>query len=307
MKICVIMSTYNGEKYIEEQIESIINQQGIEKAQLIIYVRDDGSQDHTVAFLEEYRKKKNISIVINKGENVGAAKSFMKALQNCPCADYYAFCDQDDVWKKDKLISAIKSINHYDRNEPVLWASNYSVVDDKRRILCKSPIYEPCRDDLKVLYYNNVPGCLMVFNSSLMQQIRKLSIENVRMHDIVTLNIAIITGKVIFNNESFVEYRQHGNNVIGYGHKKVKLKKWIKDKVKLVREKEDYNISEYAGEILNKFQEYLNSKQIKEYELIKKTKESFIARVIILNKWYTKNEISRTTISIRSKILLGIM
>lgn len=98
----VVMSTYNGEKYLKEQIDSILSQEGVD---VRLYIRDDGSSDRTTDILASYQEHKNVKI--EKGNNLGFAKSFLTALDECDEADYYAFSDQDDVWEKDKLSTAM--------------------------------------------------------------------------------------------------------------------------------------------------------------------------------------------------------
>ena len=92
--VAVLMSTYNGENYIKEQIESIFNQKGVI---VKLYVRDDGSKDRTLEILKDY------NVNLEKGTNIGYIKSFMWLIKNVPFADYYALADQDDVWDEDKL------------------------------------------------------------------------------------------------------------------------------------------------------------------------------------------------------------
>lgn len=101
----VVMSTYNGEKYLKEQIDSILSQEGVD---VRLYIRDDGSSDRTTDILASYQEHKNVKI--EKGNNLGFAKSFLTALDECDEADYYAFSDQDDVWEKDKLSTAVQLI-----------------------------------------------------------------------------------------------------------------------------------------------------------------------------------------------------
>lgn len=85
----VVMSTYNGEKYLKEQIDSILSQEGVD---VRLYIRDDGSSDRTTDILASYQEHKNVKI--EKGNNLGFAKSFLTALDECDEADYYAFSDQ---------------------------------------------------------------------------------------------------------------------------------------------------------------------------------------------------------------------
>ena len=120
MKICVIMSTYNGEKYIRQQLDSIF--QSEKKYEIVLYVRDDGSKDRTVEVLKKYGIEHHVQIEVNEGQNVGSAKSFLVALRDCPKADYYAFCDQDDTWIDGKLSAAVEQMGT--TNQPILWCSD---------------------------------------------------------------------------------------------------------------------------------------------------------------------------------------
>ena len=301
MKICVIMSTYNGEKYIEQQLDSIFTS----PQNIFLYVRDDGSKDRTIEILKDYGIKHAVSIEVNEGKNIGSAESFLTALRECPKADYYAFCDQDDVWIDGKLSAAMEQIGA--TNQPVLWCSDYQVTDSDLHVIIQSVLEHPVQDSVRAVFYNNVPGCTMVFNWALMQELRKVEISNIRMHDIMAINVALITGRVIFDKTPYVLYRQHGNNVLGYRHKKIQIGKWIKEKLKLVINKENYSTSEYAQAVLNAFESEMNAREKAEYKLISKMNGSLISRLKVLASPYTKEKIGRTSVSIRCKILLNLM
>ena len=105
-KVCVLMSTYNGEKYLKEQLDSILNQNSII---VDILIRDDGSTDKTLNILDEYNKKYN-NIRYYTGENLKSAKSFLDLLFTAGEYDYYSFSDQDDVWDRDKLLVAVSKL-----------------------------------------------------------------------------------------------------------------------------------------------------------------------------------------------------
>lgn len=301
MKICVIMSTYNGEKYIEQQLDSIFTS----PQNIFLYVRDDGSKDRTIEILKDYGTKHAVPIEVNEGKNVGSAESFLTALRDCPKADYYAFCDQDDVWIDGKLSAAMEQIGA--TNQPVLWCSDYQVTDSDLHVIIQSVLEQPVQDSVRAVFYNNVPGCTMVFNWALMQELRKVEISNIRMHDIMAINVALITGRVIFDKTPYVLYRQHGNNVLGYRHKKIQIGKWIKEKLELVINKENYSTSEYAQAVLNAFESEMNAREKAEYKLISKMNGSLISRLKVLASPYTKEKIGRTSVSIRCKILLNLM
>ena len=123
--VCVLMSTYNGEKYIKEQLDSILSQVGVE---LSVLIRDDGSSDSTLSIIKDYAEQnKNIKYYV--GENIKPAQSFIDLIFNSPDADYYALSDQDDVWDKDKLKCAIDLLQATNPDKPAMYHSNLRIVD----------------------------------------------------------------------------------------------------------------------------------------------------------------------------------
>ena len=212
-----MLSTYNGEAFIKEQIDSLLEQRNVLTN---LYIRDDGSGDSTVAILQEYQQKyKNISL--EKGENVGAKLSYYKLLQKVPLdADYYAFCDQDDVWHPDKLYQActFKDINQT-LDTPTIYYSELTPVDSdmkpvKGRFICGRAF------TLKeLLVKNNIYGCTLVFNRKLMQTYRRIDEDNIFIlpfHDHwIALICRIQAGIIYYDSRSFIKYRQHKNNVVG--------------------------------------------------------------------------------------------
>lgn len=124
-KVQVLLSTYNGEKYLKEQIESILKQKEVD---IHLLVRDDGSSDSTIKILEEISNK-NKKITFYKGKNIGPARSFMELLKKSEEADYYSFADQDDIWEENKIISAINKLKN--TNEPELYLSALGIVNEK--------------------------------------------------------------------------------------------------------------------------------------------------------------------------------
>ena len=124
-KVQVIMSSYNGEKFIKKQIDSILNQQNVEVSLLI---RDDGSKDGTIEILRDYENRGLIKVIY--GKNIGPTASFLKLIDECDNADYYSFSDQDDVWLEDKLSTAVKILEENSVNKrPLLYCSALQRVD----------------------------------------------------------------------------------------------------------------------------------------------------------------------------------
>lgn len=121
----VLISTYNGEKYIKEQIDSILAQT---YPFVNIYVRDDGSSDATTDILAEYAQKKQLTLF--EGENVGFGQSFLWLLDYTEDGDYWAFCDQDDIWEKDKLKKAVEALEGMDQAVPNMYVHDFYVTDE---------------------------------------------------------------------------------------------------------------------------------------------------------------------------------
>lgn len=211
-KVLVLMSSYNGEKFIEEQINSILNQKYVDVS---ILIRDDGSTDSTVNILEKYKKKyKNIDYFV--GENKGSAISFMNLIYCCnENIDFYAFADQDDFWMEDKLSSAIEKIEKI--KKPALYFSSKSIGDSKLNIILKND-YSNSKNDFESSCIKNIAtGCTIVINNNLMQKLKQYKVNDIEMHDYWIYRLChTIDGYVYYDNVPHIIYRQHGNNVIGF-------------------------------------------------------------------------------------------
>ena len=222
--VLVLISTYNGEKYLEPLLESVLNQKNVN---VNILVRDDGSCDNTVQTLKKYQETGKIEYYI--GNNMGYAYSFWHLLTNCKQYDYYAFCDQDDIWLEDKLIRAVTQIEKdTQKEEAILYTSNVICVNDNMEILNNHAF--PCNRVLSVwesLQKSVLPGCTFVFNSYA-QEILKRYKGYMESHDWAAYAIITTFGKVIYDNESYIYYRIHENNTIGVTNKVEELKKKVK-------------------------------------------------------------------------------
>lgn len=208
-KIIVLLSSYNGEKYIREQLDSLLLQEGVE---ISIVVRDDGSNDGTLQILEEYEELGKITVI--RGENIGWKKSFMELLYTSPEADYYAFCDQDDIWLPNKLISAVKKLEEMPSQEPNLYGSNLRFYKDgvDMGLVRKNDIAHSLYTSLVA---NLTAGCTMVFNKVLRDLIHNNPPQIDFPHDYWIYQVASLLGNVYYDQESYILYRQHDNNQIG--------------------------------------------------------------------------------------------
>lgn len=214
MKLVVLMSTYNGEKYLRQQLDSLINQ---DLTPTKIFIRDDGSKDDTVNILEEYSSNYSF-IEYYYGKNIGPAKSFFELINKCGDYDYYALCDQDDVWFEDKLSSAINKLGKENNSIPLLYAGRFTLTDKDLNPLNSniSELYS-FTDFAHSLIYHTAPGCTFVFNNAAKELIQKYDVnkEYCVIHDALIHKITTMFGKMILDQESHMYYRQHGNNVYG--------------------------------------------------------------------------------------------
>jgi len=308
------MSTYNGAEYIEQQLDSIINQELPVRTDLRVFIRDDGSTDNTLDILKRYcdggnDRHNKVDFTILKGKNVGPARSFLELIRIAPQADIYAFCDQDDVWMQGKLktsSSALISVeeNCNKKNIPTLWTSNYSLIDSDMRIIKRKTNCFEKQSFCRALFYNEIPGCTMVFNKSLLDEMKRLDIKDFRMHDILALCTALAIGRVLYDETSYTLYRQHSKNVIGENHKSMPPIKWILDKIEVVLSNKTFNYSEYAEKAIDTYGRKLDKKLIRELCLIKNYRKGF-NRLRLLRRTYTYCDDIRTSLSIRIRILLG--
>lgn len=225
--ISVAMTTFNGEKYILEQLKSIAEQE-LAVDEVVIF--DDASQDNTVSLIEQYRNKTNINIklYVNK-KNQGYVQNFRNAIQKAQ-GDYIFLCDQDDIWNTNKTKLMIETIKKYnisvlftqynmiDENGEPLDISDYKFNGEKKygRKLVK-------KISLAQLVYGNIaPGCTYCFT----KEIRKLYLREVKepiIHDYAVALIGACIGKSYYMNEKTMSYRIHSSNCIGVKKKSEKV------------------------------------------------------------------------------------
>ena len=209
-KITILMSTYNGEKYIEEQLDSIKSQKGLDNYDLIVIIRDDGSDDRTIEKINKYNGILNIKVF--QGRNIGSKHSFLNLLKRNIKSDYYAFCDQDDIWNESKLYRAINTLEDgFD-----LYFSNAECISGDGNDLNKKLLSDDFNINLRRIFMcNPAIGTTMVWNSRLNDiLLDKLSIfDKFTMHDEYVLTIAYLLGKVYYDPIASIKYRIHNNNV----------------------------------------------------------------------------------------------
>ncbi len=207
-KVQVLLSTYQGEQYLAEQLDSLLGQTW---KNLEILARDDGSKDNTQQILEDYSQKYS-QITYYAGKNVGVANSFFDLLQKSD-ADYVAFCDQDDVWLEKKIEIAVRRLKK--ETGPALYCSNKILVDRQLRRLKKQDKAQRRPGFGNAVVECICTGCTAVMNRELAKILAAKVPEHAILHDWWAYLAAAYTGKVIFDRRAYILYRQHGKNVVG--------------------------------------------------------------------------------------------
>jgi glycosyltransferase involved in cell wall biosynthesis len=220
--VAVVMTTYNGEKYVGEQIDSILSS-SFQDIQLYIY--DDGSQDGTMSILQKYESRYPDKVYVHQNEgNLGVTRNFLQAA--ClTTTDYVMFCDQDDVWKPEKIALTLKRMRHMESqkgNDVPLAVFTDAVVVDQGLHVIQNSFFEaghlnPKKTDLPhLLMENKLIGCTVMINSALRKVLQSRSLpEKARYHDGWLALIAASFGRIGYINEGTLLYRQHGGNVVG--------------------------------------------------------------------------------------------
>jgi glycosyltransferase involved in cell wall biosynthesis len=215
-KITILIATYNGEKFLRSQLDSIYNQD-IENIE--IYASDDGSQDNTKEILYEFQKRfETIKLNVLNGPKQGFAQNFISLTHEAPFYDgYYAFCDQDDIWLPNKLSHAVKILDEQDQSLPLLYCSRTELIDEKDSHIGFSPHFKKIPSFKNALIQNIGGGNTMVFNRKTLDLLKQTPKSNdIVSHDWwVYLLVTGSGGKVFYSPKPHILYRQHQFNLIG--------------------------------------------------------------------------------------------
>ena len=228
--ISVAMCTYNGEKYIREQLISVINQ-SLPPDELVIC--DDLSTDNTVDIIKNILKRWNgkLKLVVNQ-QNLGFSKNFEKAINLC-AGDYIFLCDQDDVWDLNK-ISIIMGIFNSEKDAALVF-HDAMIVDEQLRLL-KQSFWDCLNFNYKnfivmnyshLSYENIIQGCACAFKKTVFEKAKPF--PEFALHDEWLGLVGITLGKVIPVPHALLQYRQSSNNALGAGKVsyKEKIQQWF--------------------------------------------------------------------------------
>lgn len=228
IKVAILMSHYDGDKFVDEQIKSILNQKVNSEIKVDLYVRDDGSPTSDLHILRKYQIDGKLTLFEEK--NIGVKLSFYRLMELVSGYDYYFFADQDDIWAENKIQVMVNELRKYPKTEPVGVYSDLYVADKNAKPTGK--LMKKGKHDITpgnyhstdeyILRYYFVTGASFAFN----QKARDAAIlmggdyfKKTKMHDGAMAFILVSTGKLIFIDQPLVYYRQHGGNLVGADHK----------------------------------------------------------------------------------------
>lgn len=255
IKVQILMSTYNGEKYIKKQLDSIMKQD----IPVSLYIRDDGSSDKTVDIIKEYESRYD-NISHTEGKNIGVVKSFFELFKEVSDdADYIALADQDDIWFTDKVRRAVKALLKNKQDKPLLYCAEQTLIDADDNELKVNMMTVHKRPGFGNAVVENIAtGCTCVFNRSMLMLLKAYQPEYTIMHDWWIYMLATSMGEVIYDEKPCMYYRQHGNNTMGSRTNyieefKERVKRYSANYGKLYRQLECFDKAGYKISNENKY------------------------------------------------------
>lgn len=229
-KISVAMATYNGEKYIKEQIETILKNLN-DSDELVI--SDDGSSDMTVEIIKSFNDKR---IKLINGPKKGLKQNFNNAIKNTS-GDIIFLSDQDDIWMENKVNKMVECFN---LNNYILIQHDAIIVDENDNVLFESfAEHRKVKTGIvKNLIKNSYHGCCIAFRKELKNEILPIP-DNIYLHDEWIGLVAELNGKTYFLNEKLIKYRRHSENNSSFKH--LPIKQMLKNRINYAKELVKYN------------------------------------------------------------------
>lgn len=293
-KIDILLATYNGEKYVREQIESILNQT---YTNFNLLISDDVSKDNTVSILKEYEQKDSRVKVFVQEKNLGYIRNFEFLLKNIT-SKYYMLSDQDDFWLPEKVEKSYKKISEENLD---LAFCDLEVVNEKLETIYPS-FWKYLKIDNKVKYddyrteylYNCATGCTIIARNKFMDKILPVPYKSEYMpHDYWIALVVAVNGKIGHIDDKLIKYRQHSNNQIGTEKTSHKFKKFeqVRDlflKVKI----EHFEDCVARPDVFSQEQNEFNKKCLNYFNDIKDKKYINFKGIRVFHELYKYDKIS---------------
>lgn len=283
LNVAILMSTFNGGKYIREQVTSLLTQSC---RNIKIYIRDDGSTDRTLDILAEFVDER-IELTSDRLGRLGPGGSFLHLLSKVR-ADIYMFCDQDDYWLPGKVQQAVSALEKAGITEPLLFHADPTLVDSNLKSMAASfNVYQGIRlpsdyEFSRMLVQNCVVGCTVALTDALVEkaQIRspKFKSGNVAMHDWWVALCALSFGRVLFSLDESILYRQHIDNASG-----ISTRRSFSERLQMLADFDAVNrvarykrrIGRQAKYFLEMYEDLLSPQQIKILRGVRKLNDGY--------------------------------
>lgn len=284
--VSIFLATYNGEKYLDQQLLSLFNQT---YQDFIVYAVDDCSTDNTVSILDQWRIKYPDKLIISRREwNSGKPQiPFLEMAIEHKKTDYYMFCDQDDVWFPDKIQTSVETIREYEKryscSMPILLGTELIITDQnlvpykkqKKRI-----DYDKYSKPNKLICYNIFTGCTIIYNATLSRFIDEIP-DNSILHDWWLAFIASSLGVTGVVPHPTMYYRQHGKNAVGAEINR-SLKYYI-NRLRKIWDNDYYYLARLYLKYYSKYTPEQNLKMISTYSGLPNS--SFLNKMIAFKKY----------------------
>lgn len=206
-KICVVLPTYNGAKYLSCQLDSILAQS---YENIDVYLRDDGSTDNTVAVIRDYADRyPNIHFIEDSLGNLGCPRRFYQIIGNVPQYDYYAFADQDDIWGKDKIQRAVSQLSSNEPGIPCVYYASFNYVDANGGFIRQAVRQDPSTPFIRTLFYTPGLGFTIAFNKAACRAFILDVDAGDEMHDRWILRCGSAFGSVIYDSKPTAKHVRH--------------------------------------------------------------------------------------------------
>ncbi|MPL79122.1 hypothetical protein SDC9_24997 [bioreactor metagenome] len=223
-KISIAIATFNGEKYIKDQLDSIYTQTLIPDEVIVV---DDCSTDRTISILNEYKNTYGLKLYINN-KNLGLNRNFEKAISLCT-SDYIMLCDQDDVWFNHKIETTYNKIKAVENNKPTLVSSNCIDVDSNLKPIAINKNLKDADSYATTLLGHHSQGCTLMMNKMLVNKILPFPSDVEYIYDLYIGLTAAMIGNKYYIGEPLMFYRHHTSNVLG---KDIYYKRTIMERIK---------------------------------------------------------------------------
>lgn len=234
----IVLASYNGEKYLSQQLDSIVAQ---DYENWIVEVCDDGSSDSTLAIVREYMERDRRITLHQNEHNLGYVKNFMEGIRRSS-ADYIMLCDQDDIWFPDKISKTWEKAQEAQKQQtggaeaPVLVYSDAINFDsesgeDRGRFHEMGRLNTKKVDTARLFMENKCIGCTIMVTGAIRSYLRELP-EEIRVHDWWLALICSHFGKICYLDEPLLRYRQHAGNMIGGSS----YSSYFKERISKIRE-----------------------------------------------------------------------